>query len=72
MSDILIRDLDPAIERALEARAHGRSVSEEIMAFLADDLNLPASETGVGSWLAGLISPDLWGERVFSSVGAVL
>lgn len=74
MSDILLHDVDPALERALEARAraNARSVSDEIKATLAQTLPVQSNNMGVGSKLAALIPPELWVDEVFHSVDVVV
>lgn len=60
MTDLLIRKIDPKLKEALEerARAHGRSLSEEVKSVLNNALRLPAPPRKMGTWMASLIRPE--------------
>ena len=69
MSDLLIPNLDPDVQRSLEqrARAHDRDVVEEAKALLRASLGLteatqdfrgPPPGIGVGDWLFSLVPAE--------------
>ncbi len=69
MSDILVRNVDPALKKRLKARARAneRSLSDEVKALVERGLaeapislarSTPAK--GVGTRLSELIPPELW------------
>jgi plasmid stability protein len=66
MTDLLVRDIDPALKRKLEerARAHGRSLTEEARAAIergmADEGSIAKPRTDeLGTRLFGML-PDEW------------
>lgn len=67
MTDLLLRDMDPALKRKLEerARAHGRSLAEEVTTLIergvADELAFSdeLSTGALGTRLFGML-PDQW------------
>ncbi len=61
MTDILVRDVDPALARSLKARARAneRSLSDEVKAVLERDF-AAAKSVGLGTELRSLIPPELW------------
>ncbi|MDB5521347.1 MAG: hypothetical protein JWP21_2044 [Tardiphaga sp.] len=70
MSDLLIHDLDPEMQRTLEQRArdHDRNVSQEAKALLRTSLGLAAETVnklpapppgiGLGTWMFDLVPPE--------------
>lgn len=62
MSDILIRNVDPALKKRLKARARAneRSLSDEVKALVESGLAGATGETGLGTQLRALIPPELW------------
>ncbi len=56
MADVLMRDLDPELKRALQARAraHGRSLSDEAKALLRAAIADAAPERPAGTALVAL------------------
>lgn len=58
MADLLIRDLDPALERELEtrARAHQRTLSEEALSAIRAGLRAPRRK--LGTEMMNLIRPE--------------
>jgi plasmid stability protein len=61
MTNLLLRDIDPALKRKLEerARAHGRSVSEEIKALIERGIADEPRVAAMGTRLLGML-PDKW------------
>lgn len=75
MSDLLIPNLDPDVQRSLEqrARAHDRDVVEEAKALLRTSLGLaeatqdfsgPPPGMGVGTWMRSLVPPEYRGDDI--------
>jgi plasmid stability protein len=60
MTDLLIREIDPELKEALKqrARAHGRSLSDEVKAMLDDALRRPEPPKKMGTWMASLVRPE--------------
>ena len=60
MTDLLIREIDPELKEALKqrARAHGRSLSDEVKAVLDDALRRPEPPKKMGTWMASLVRPE--------------
>jgi antitoxin FitA len=60
MTDLLIRKIDPQLKAALEerARAHGRSLSDEVKSVLDGALRRPAPPMKMGTWMASLVRPE--------------
>ena len=74
MSDLLIRNLDPDMQRSLErrARAHDRDVAEEAKALLRTSLGMTQAPTdigkepppgmGMGTWMRNLVPSNYRGD----------
>jgi antitoxin FitA len=66
MTDLLVRDIDPKVKRKIaeRARAHGRSMSEEVKETLNEKFGGPAQEeiTKMGTWLFNLVPPEYRGD----------
>jgi plasmid stability protein len=60
LTDLLIREIDPELKEALKerARAHGRSLSDEVKAVLDDALRRPEPPKKMGTWMASLVRPE--------------
>lgn len=60
MTDLLIREIDPELKEALKerARAHGRSLSDEVKAVLDDALRRREPPKKMGTWMASLVRPE--------------
>jgi plasmid stability protein len=60
MSDLLIRNVTPAMKRQIQERAriHRRSLSEEAKLLLHKALAAPELEQNMGDWLLGLVRPE--------------
>jgi hypothetical protein len=60
MSDLLVRNIAPHIKRKIKARAraHGRSMSDEVKALIHKGLELPEPEFNMGDWLFSLVRPE--------------
>jgi plasmid stability protein len=61
MTDLLLRDIDPALKRELEerARAHGRSLSDEVRALIERGMTDDTRAAGLGTRLFGML-PEQW------------
>jgi len=57
MSDLLIRNIKPHLERQIKARArkHGHSLSEEVQALIQRGLAVSEPKTDLGDWLFSLV-----------------
>ena len=64
MTDLLIRKIDPKLKRELEkrARAHGRSLSEEVKTLLGKALGGPAPQKKMGTWMFSLLPEEYRGD----------
>ena len=74
MSDLLIRDIDDDLKRLIEARAraHRRSLSEEVKSLVRKGLDLPDKPIGMGTYLFSLVRPEDRGDDlVFEINGEV-
>lgn len=80
MSDLLIHDLDPDVQRSLEqrAQAHDRDVVEEAKAILRSGLGIaeaglaigkrPPPGMGMGTWMRSLVPPEYRGDDLVFEV----
>jgi plasmid stability protein len=79
MSDLLIRDIDPALKQQIEQRAqtHRRSLSDEAKLLIRKGLLAPAGEQsidqrGLGTAMLELVRPEDRGDDlVFEDQGEV-
>jgi len=57
MSDLLIRNIKPHLQRQIKARArkHGLSLSEEAQVLIQRGLAAPEPKTELGEWLFSLV-----------------
>ena len=57
MSDLLIRNIKPHLERQIKERArkHGHSLSEEVQVLIQRGLAAPEPRTELGEWLFSLV-----------------
>jgi hypothetical protein len=64
MSDMLIRKISPRLKRQIKerARAHGRSMSEEVKRLIEKGLKLPEDQRNVGTFLENLVPPKYRGD----------
>jgi hypothetical protein len=64
MPDLLIRDIDPEMKRAIEERArrHERNLSEEAKALIQSGLTVPEPDIKMGTWLSSLVPPEYRGD----------
>ncbi|HEY6833457.1 MAG TPA: hypothetical protein VI251_13315 [Pseudolabrys sp.] len=64
MTDLLIRKIDPKLKEALEerARAHGRSLSDEVKTVLDSALRRTEPPKKMGTWLFNLLPPEYRGD----------
>ncbi len=71
MSDLLIRKVTQRMKRQLEERArmHGRSLSEEAKALLAEALQEPTKSRKLGTELFSLIKPEHRGDDLLFEIG---
>jgi plasmid stability protein len=60
MSDILVRDVDPELERRLKesARAHQRSLSDEVKTLLRSKLAAPEDHRRLGTEMRNMLLPE--------------
>jgi hypothetical protein len=63
-TDLLIRKVDPKLKNELKkrARAHGRSLSDEVKAILDKDLKGAASQPKMGTWMFSLLPDEYRGD----------
>ena len=63
-TDLLIRKVDPKLKNELKkrARAHGRSLSDEVKAILEKDMKGPTPQRKMGTWMRNLLSPEYRGD----------
>ena len=63
-TDLLIRKVDPKLKNELKkrARAHGRSLSDEVKAILEKDMKGPATQRKMGTWMRSLLPPEYRGD----------
>jgi len=72
-TDLLIRQVDPKLKSELRkrARAHGRSLSDEAKSLLADALEPPRPQAGMGTLMRRLVPAEYRGDDlVFEYKGA--
>jgi plasmid stability protein len=60
MPDLLIRDIDPEMNRSIEERArrHERNLSDEVKALIQQGLSVPDPEVPMGTWISSLVRPE--------------
>jgi len=60
VSDILVRNVSAAMKRELKARAraHGRSLSDEVKSVIGKGLRVPHPQPNMGDWLVSLVRPE--------------
>jgi plasmid stability protein len=70
MADLLIRDIDPGLKRQLEeqAKAHGRSLSDEAKVLIRRGLVAPPAPVGLGTRLFSLLPDDVRGNDLVFEV----
>jgi len=70
MSDLLIRDIDDDLKRLIEARAraHRRSLSEEVKSLVRKGLDLPDKPIGMGTYLFSLVRPEDRGDDLIFEI----
>jgi hypothetical protein len=70
MSDLLIRNLSPALRREIQARArkHHHSLSEEAKALIQKGLAAPAAAVGLGTYLFSLVKDEDRGDDLVFEV----
>ena len=63
-TDLLIRKVDPKLKNELKkrARAHGRSLSDEVKAILEKDMKGPTPQRKMGTWMRSLLPPEYRGD----------
>lgn len=61
-TDLLIRKVDPKLKNELKrrARAHGRSLSDEVKAVLDKEMQVPPKK--IGTYLFNLVPPEYRGD----------
>jgi hypothetical protein len=74
MTDLLIREIDLKLKREIErrARAHGRSLSEEVKAMLRRGIAEGAPQMGFGTRMFSMVPEEFRGDDlVFEIPGEV-
>ncbi|MBZ0138577.1 MAG: hypothetical protein K8H87_02235 [Pseudorhodoplanes sp.] len=74
MGSLLIRDLEPALKRAIAQRAaaEGRSLSEEAKKLPRERRNVPEPPKKLGTWMASLLPDEFRGDDpVFEIKGEI-
>lgn len=74
MPDLLVRDIDDDLKRLIEerARAHRRSLSDEVKSLVRKGLDMPDKPIGMGTYLFSLVRPEDRGDDlVFEIKGEV-
>ncbi len=61
MANVLVRDIDPTLKRQLaeRARAHRRSLSDEVKALIRQGMAEQPRQAGLGTRLLSML-PDEW------------
>jgi plasmid stability protein len=69
-TDLLIRKVDPKLKNELKkrARAHGRSLSDEVKAILDKDMKGPAPQRKMGTWMFSLLPEEFRGDDLVFEV----
>ena len=69
VTDLLIRKIDPKLKRELakRARAHGRSLSDEVQEVL-DKALYPEPPKKMGTWMASLLPDEYRGDDLVFEV----
>lgn len=64
MADLLIRKIDPKLKDKLKkhARAHGRSLSDEVKTVLDTAMKGPEPERKMGTWMRSLLPAEFRGD----------
>lgn len=64
MTDLVIEHIDPKLKDSLEARAraHGRSLAEEVKAVLESVVSVPEEQKGLGTRMRELLPPEFRGD----------
>jgi plasmid stability protein len=70
MSDLLIRNIKPHLERQIKERArkHRHSLSEEVQALIQRGLAVPEPKMELGEWLFSLVDEKDRGEDLVFEV----